>query len=509
MKLNSRKRITINASSAVLQVVVVGVVYFLLYRYLLHRLGAPMLGLWSLIVATTSVANLANLGFTSGLVKFVAEKNAVNDTSSLGKLIFTALLSISALYVVLSGLILVFAPYLLTLLVEPEYVETAVALLPWSLGSLLLTAIGGVFTSVLEGFQKNYLRNLVYIFTSVFFLLISIVLIPRFGIIGVAIAQIIQATIVLGYTYYHTRANLHSFHLLHWDWDRASFRTMFGYGYKFQFISIIQLIVDPLAKALLSKFGGLPALAWYEMAYRLASQVRAAIINAYQVTIPVIAHYNQTQKENLKPFYLRSFPFVLTAGAIATVVLVFISGLLSRIWVGHYESVFINSSIIVALGMLANILCSPAYFNYLGVGNLNLLVWAQIINSIVYLILSLVLSRFFPVYGVVLAWSVSATLGAFIIMIAFHRTHLLRFKELFRRKDRNMLISSGLMVGISAWLYNLPGFASWFSRQNVWYELGVMSLMLFLFIFVNLFTTERWFYYRTRISQWLSQLAAK
>jgi len=508
MKLNSKKRITINASSAVLQVVGVGVVYFLLYRYLLVQLGPSLLGLWALIVATTSVANLANLGFTSGLVKFVAEKNAVNDTSNLGKLIFTALISLSALYVVLSCLVLAFAPFLLSHLVEPGYLDIAVELLPWSLGSLLLTAIGGVFTSVLEGFQKNYLRNLGYLLTSLIFLLISIFLVPEFGIIGVAVAQIIQATIVLGYTYYHTRVSLPSFRLLHWDWDRASFRAMFGYGYKFQLISVIQLIVDPLAKALLSKFGGLPALAWYEMAYRLSSQVRAAIINAYQVTIPVIAHYHQTSEEKLKPFYIKSFPFVMTAGAMATVALVFFSGFLSRIWVGHYETVFVNSSIVVAMGMLANILCAPAYFNYLGVGNLNLLVWAQMANSAVYLILSIVLSQFFPVYGVVLAWSVSAALGAFIIMMAFHRTQLLRFKDLFRPKDRNLLISTSIMVVISAWLYNSVEFASWFAQQNSWYELGVMSLILFLFIFLNLFTVERWFYFRSRINSWLRQPVA-
>jgi hypothetical protein len=49
------------------------ILYFLLYKYLLDKLGIKLLGVWSLILSFSSIANLANIGITSGLVKFVAE----------------------------------------------------------------------------------------------------------------------------------------------------------------------------------------------------------------------------------------------------------------------------------------------------------------------------------------------------------------------------------------------------------------------------------------------------
>ena len=505
MQLNSPKRITINASSAVIQVVVIGVVYFFLYRFLIDKLGANLLGLWSLIVATSSIASLANLGFSSGLVKFVAEKNAQQESGDLGKLIFTALVSITLLYLVLSLIILVVAPYLLGYFMNKEYLSIALTILPWSLSCLLINAIGGVFTSALEGIQKNYLRNFIYSVTSVLFLLFSLLLVPRLGILGVALAQNIQAILVVGYTFYQARKNIPAFRVRKWDWDPSAFRSMLNYGYKFQLISVLQLIVDPITKALLSKFGGLSTLAYYEMAYRLTSQVRSVIINAYQVTIPVIAHYNQTQKSYLRTFYLRTFPFVFTSGMIATAALVFFSGVLSRLWIGHYELIFVNYSVIVALGMVGNILCAPAYFNYLGIGHLNLLVAVQSADALVNVVLCFLLSLFSPTYGVVYAWSLSTILGAGLILIFFHRKKRLSLTELMRKNDWKLLIVSGLVVITSTLLYNNDKFIVFYNLQNVWIELLSMSALFIGLFYLNIKKNHHFLLYKNKISHYLNR----
>jgi O-antigen/teichoic acid export membrane protein len=503
MQLNSPKRITVNATSAVFQVVVIGVVYFFLYRFLITRLGAHLLGLWSLVVATTSVANLANLGFSSGLVKFVADQNAKNNRETMGRLIYTALLSITILYLLISVAVMAVAPFLLGKLIEPEYLEVALQLLPWSLASLLINAAGGVFTSALEGIQKNYLRNFIYSVTSVVFLLLSLMLVPRYGIVGVAVAQNLQALLVLVYTFYHTRKNIPTFSLSKWGWNRTAFYSMLNYGYKFQLITVVQLVVDPVAKALLGKFGGLPTLAYYEMAYRLASQVRSVIVNAYQVTIPVIAHFNHNQKSYLRTFYLRSFPFVFTSGIIATSALIFFSAILSRFWIGHYEPVFVNYSIIIALGMMGNILCVPAYFNYLGIGKLDLLVVVQVIDATLNVLLCLLLSYFSPAYGVVFAWSIAAVLGAGMILYSFHRQNNLALNELVKKNNLMLLLIGTAVLVVSAVLYNYPSFVQFFETQNKWTELLVMGLFFLALFPINLYRNQHFTYYKNKLLNYL------
>lgn len=102
----SSKKLTINAVSAVVQVIFTALLYFFLYKYLLKSIGVEQLGVWSLILSFSSIANLANMGLTSGLVKFVAEYILEDDKSKLGKLIFTSILSMSILFIFLSLVIL-------------------------------------------------------------------------------------------------------------------------------------------------------------------------------------------------------------------------------------------------------------------------------------------------------------------------------------------------------------------------------------------------------------------
>ena len=94
MELNSKKRISINVIFSILQVVIVGLIYLIIYKLLLSKLGVERLGIWSLILATTSVANIANFGITSGIVKFVAEYYAEDKIKKVEKVIFTSFLSI-------------------------------------------------------------------------------------------------------------------------------------------------------------------------------------------------------------------------------------------------------------------------------------------------------------------------------------------------------------------------------------------------------------------------------
>src|ERR1700753_929187 len=101
MELQANRRILFNAVSAAVQVVVVGAVYFFLYKYLLQVLGPAQLGVWALVISTSSIANLANFGITSGLVKFVADYKEIGDNEKMNKLIFTAFLSIIFFFAIL------------------------------------------------------------------------------------------------------------------------------------------------------------------------------------------------------------------------------------------------------------------------------------------------------------------------------------------------------------------------------------------------------------------------
>jgi len=68
-----RRQILINAIMSVVQIVVIGIVLFILYRFLLNTIGVEQLGIWSLVLATTSVTQIASFGLSGSVVKFVLD----------------------------------------------------------------------------------------------------------------------------------------------------------------------------------------------------------------------------------------------------------------------------------------------------------------------------------------------------------------------------------------------------------------------------------------------------
>ena len=58
---SNKHLVLLNVISSGGQVLLIGLVYFFLYRLLLKVLGVELLGVWSVVLSTSSLANLANL----------------------------------------------------------------------------------------------------------------------------------------------------------------------------------------------------------------------------------------------------------------------------------------------------------------------------------------------------------------------------------------------------------------------------------------------------------------
>ena len=162
-----KSKLLFNSIAAIGQVLVVGIVYLLLYRYLLVTLGIELLGVWSLIIASTSLALIANFGISTSIVKFIATYHTRNDFESLKKLIFTASVFIIVTYSIISVIILIAGTYILPHFIEANYLPIALEILPFSLISLVINALGGVISSCLDGIQKNYIKSYIVSFTSI------------------------------------------------------------------------------------------------------------------------------------------------------------------------------------------------------------------------------------------------------------------------------------------------------------------------------------------------------
>jgi O-antigen/teichoic acid export membrane protein len=426
-----KKLVLINVVTSGAQVIFIGLVYFFLYRYLLSKLGVELLGVWSVVLSTSSLANLANFGVADSVIRFVALYNGEKDEVKIKRLIFTSSIFLVLLFILIAAIIYPFADLILRSVLPAKYIKEGLVILPFSLLCLIINAVNGVYASVLDGIQRNYLRNLIFSFSSVLLLVATYMLVPEFKLKGVAFAQVGQSLFTLFACLTIIVFRL-KYNPLKWNWDKRIFKQIFRYGMKFQFISLAAMVNEPVIKILLGKFGGMAFAGYYEMANRLLSQARGVIVSATQSLVPVLVN---VAKNEVPAFYKKLFSNVLFFSLAIICVIVTSGRLISGYWIGHYESVFYFTLILLAVSTFINLLTTPSYFYYIAKANLNILIKTHLILTVTNILTGSLLGFFFGGYGVVFGWFFAVSIGSLFLMLYFNKDHKIHFSTFIKLRD--------------------------------------------------------------------------
>jgi O-antigen/teichoic acid export membrane protein len=450
-----KRRILINAIMSVSQIVVISGVLFILYKFLLKTIGVEQLGVWSVVLATTSVANIAQLGLSASVVKFVAKYLARGEKEGVAGVIQTSAISIG----ILIGLVLLiaypFGNWVLNLVVPTGNSKEAVSILPYALLSLWIMVIATVFQAALDGCQRIDLRSTLLMGGTLFHLVLCFVLVPSYGLMGLAYARVAQSGIVLIANWIIIRRLFSLLPVIPYQWDRKLFREMIGYGLNFQIISISQMLYDPITKALLTKFGGLAMTGFYEMASRMILQLRALLISANQVLVPTIAELQEKDQEIIQKVYKDSYRLLLYISLSFFFVIIVFIPIISQIWIGQFENTFILFAILLAGGWFLNTLTAPAYFANLGRGELRWNTIGHVMIAVLNLVLGWLLGSVYGGIAVVVAWIFSLIAGSVIILVAYHHRHKIPISELFPKENIGLGLASIGGLFISLVLYQL------------------------------------------------------
>ena len=404
-----------------------------------------LLGVWSLIIATTSVALIANFGISTSIIKFVATYYARHDLENLKKLIFTSSVFIIATYSIISIIILGLGNIILPYFIEEDYVGIAREILPYSLISLVVNALGGVISSCLDGMQKNYIKSYILSFSALVLLVLSVLLTKDYGLKGLVFAQIFQALLVLVISIFFISRSIPDIISFKWNWSKPIFREIIDYGLKMQALSFMQMSFEPITKVLLSKFGGLVMVGYYEMANRLVSQLRSLIVNANQVVIPIVAEAKETNSGYIKELYLKTFSIVFVLDILLISGIVVMTPVISYFWVGEIVPFFIFAVVLNCVAVFINICSNPAYFSYLGEGNLKWLIFSYLGITIINAVFGYVLGIAFNGYGVVIGWNLAFLIGSLIVVFSYQINNNIKWNELLRANDVQLLIFAVLL----------------------------------------------------------------
>jgi len=434
---------------AVAQVVVSGTVLFLLYRYLLRTIGAEQVGVWAVVLATASISKIGEIGLAGSAVKYTAKFLARGDKIKASEVIQTTAIAIGIVLtcVLVAGYPLVV--WLLERIVPSPHIPDALAIIPYAMVSTWIGTVAGVYLAGLDGCQRIDLRVLVSMAASTLLLGLTWLFVPGHGLVGLAWAQIGQGVLMLCGGWLLLRRELPSLPLIRLKWNSQLFREMFRYGFNFQAITILGMLVDPITKALMTKFGGLGAMAYFDMANRMVAQFRALLVAANQVMVPRVAALHENAPDEIRKVYSDSYraTFFLSLPLYAGVAAV--APLIGELWIGHYENGFVVYAVLMAVTYWFNTLVGPAYFVNLGTGSLRWNTWSFAMTAALNAVLGYLLGAIMGGAGVAWGYVIATIAGSSLIVLGYLRDHHMPLATLLPSESKRLLLACciGLALG--------------------------------------------------------------
>lgn len=268
----SRARIARNATFSVVQMVLGGVLLLLTYLVMMRFLTIAEIGLWSLIVGSTLLARLAELGLGAGVLRFVAGDLAAGRSASAARTVGMGAITATLLVALPAFLAQPFIhAYLLT--ITPTALHPAVAaLLPPALLSVVLGTGANVIVSAIDGCQRIDLRAWLQIGSGLVQLVLTALVLPRWGLNALGQVQLAQALFLLVAGLAVLASLLRCRPGAYFGYDGTRFRALLKFGGGMQLGAIPTLLFDPLIRVLLTTYSGLTLTGYFEMANRIVTR---------------------------------------------------------------------------------------------------------------------------------------------------------------------------------------------------------------------------------------------
>ena len=444
-----------NANSSIAQIVVTGITLLLLYRYLLEIIGAEKLGIWSLVLAISSMSQMANLGLTGTIVKYVASYNALGDKRKMILAIQTAVITIGCIALIFILALMPVADYSFSLILDINNQKSAKEILPIALLCFWLFMVTGIYQGALYGCELISQRNWILMFDSVMHLILCLIYAPEYGLIGLAYARLTQNFITLFLTIFILKKQITNLPLVPHKWNKVIFKEMFSYAANFQLITLLVMLSDPITKGFLSKFGSVSMVSYYEMANKLVQLFRSLIVNANQVLVPSFAGLKELEPQKISQVYLMSHRTVFFLTIIGFCLLAVSAPLISYLWIGSLESVFIVALILLNAGYLINTLAVPAYFSSLGTGDMKGNVVSHLMMTVTNIGLILLIGKSWQGAGVIVAWALSLSVGGSILNIMYFKSNSISLREIIPKDSRYLMLYCIVGLGASYYVWTL------------------------------------------------------
>jgi len=392
---------------------------FWAYRVLLKAADVERLGLWSLLMAGVSFARIVDVTGAGGLARFVAE------TRSQGRdavtFVHTVTVTMLVLYAVLGSLAYLASDLMIVKLVEPRWVDEARELIPLAIVTgLFATPLASTLNSGIDGLQRADLRAILGIASYPLFMAIVLAGVPRFGLWAWAAALLVQQVFLIFGAWVILARYLPEMGLIPRRCSRDALTATLSYGLKMQANGVAAMLSDPLAKVMLSRFGGLDSVAIYELAARLVIGIRGLL---FQMALPLVPEFASSicDRGRIEALLGRAARLAVIAAAGVLLANLLAAPLFSIVMLGEIRLDLIAMVAALALGYAVNVVSMPYYFAGVGCNAMRWNIGSQIVLATSVLLVGGLLGPILATKGIVIAVVIGLIGGTLMVIVGNKR----------------------------------------------------------------------------------------
>ena len=401
---------------------------FVGYRLVVQQGGTEAIGLWASLSAAVYVIRLGDVGMGSAAERHVASTDSTREPGLARSYLDTAILLNAFLFTTLASLGWALYSWRIEWIIPGDITQMAQAraLLPLMLLGFIASNLANVITGGLRGLHLGYKAAYISITGAASQLAAVLLLVPTLGVAGLAWSQLLQHSIVGILAWIFFNKHLYQTSGIHYPiaptkGSYKKMRQLFGFSLRAQAVNLANGLIEPTSKLLVGHSGGLAVLGLFEMAYKIVSLPRNAVVAGVLGMTPAMTRMYDTNRNEVRKLYQKARKLVAFATGAVLFVVVVASPFASVALLNEVNSTLVIFTAIIAAGFWLNALGAPAYALGFAADKLSSNLFSALMSLFLVAMGSWVLGHTLPVYGPVLASAIGLASGGIFILLRNER----------------------------------------------------------------------------------------
>jgi len=398
---------------------------FFLIPYVVTRIGKEYYGIWALSFILTNYAGLLDLGFGTGLTKFVAEHFAVKDERSFLEEVNTGYFFYMIFGFLISVLMWILTPHVVHLLkMDSRFESEAVFALRGSFIAFLFINFLMLSNSILNGIQRMDLTNKISLLNTFFNLIGTLIVLKSgLGLRGLILNSIIVAACSSLIALFVNFGTISYFKLSPRFLSVNALKKLGLYGVKMQVSSVAGMIVTEFDKILTAYFLSVAYLTFYQIGSRACDFIKSFPMTAIGAILPTASEIDALeQRDILRDLYERGSKYFLAISAPIIISVVFFGRTMIHFWMGDGFGPSATVLQLLSIAYLFNVVttgCGTAIVR--GIGKPGHLIPYALTGMSASIILGIYFGKKFGLIGILAATGCSNFLSSSLFYVRFHR----------------------------------------------------------------------------------------